>query len=122
MIKRTLKQSVSNAWKGLAFAFRTQRNMRIHSVAGILALCLAAFLRISLSDMAIISLTVIVVMICEMLNTAIECATDLKAADKFNPLAKVAKDVAAGAVWLSAIGAVLIGILIFLPAIVQILS
>ena len=119
MIKRTLKQSISNALKGIAFAFRTQRNMRIHSLAGILALCLATYLRLSLTNMAIIVLTVIVVMVSEMVNTAIECATDLQASDNFNPLVKVAKDVAAGAVWLSAIGAILIGILIFLPAILQ---
>jgi diacylglycerol kinase len=94
--------------------FRTQRNARIHLVVGAFAAGLAAWLQISRGEWAILVLTIAAVIILEGLNTAIEAAVDLAQPDP-HPLAKVAKDVAAGMVLVAAIASVAVGLLILGP-------
>lgn len=112
MRKRRLLQSFKYAIEGIAYGFRTQKNMRIHTLA--LVLLVIAMIRISmeLEDVCLILFAAMVVMVSEMINTAIEKTIDLYT-ENIHPLAKTAKDVAAGAVLLSALFAVTIGCLIF---------
>jgi len=110
----TLARSFYYAFAGLWWTIRTQRNMRIHVTLGALALVAALLLRFSTGELALLLIMITVVLVLEMLNTVVEAAVDL-ASPAYHPLAKTAKDVAAGAVLVSAIGSVLVGLLLFLP-------
>ena len=107
-------QSFRYAFAGLAHCFRTQRNFRIHIAAAVLAALLALFLGLTFVEWAVLTLLVVMVMAAEMVNTMVEALVDLVTAE-YHPLAKVAKDVAAGIVLLTAIGAVAVGLLVFGP-------
>ncbi len=117
-----------NFWQSLAFAFsgvrralQSQRNLRIH-VAIAAAVVIAAFvLRINRSEWAIVVALIALVIGLELLNTAIEALVDL-ASPASHPLAKVAKDTAAGAVLVAALGSVAAGLIIFLPRLWQLIS
>ena len=102
------------AFAGLAYLFRTQRNARIHLVAGAAACGLAFWLGISRAEWAVLVFTIALVLILEGLNTAIEAAIDL-ASPKIHPLAKAAKDLAAGMVLIGAMASVAVGLLILAP-------
>ena len=102
------------AFAGLAFLFRTQRNARIHLLFGIAACALGAWLRISRVEWALLAFTIALVLILEGLNTAVEAAIDL-ASPEIHPLAKAAKDLAAGMVLIAAIASVAVGGLILGP-------
>ncbi len=109
-----LKSSFTYAMIGIAYAFRQERNMVIHGVAAIIAVGLAWFLQISRWEWGLLITTIFMVLIAETVNTAIEKVVDLHIKD-YHPLAKAAKDLAAGAVLLSAIMAVIMAIIIFGP-------
>ncbi len=102
------------AFSGLGYALRTQRNIRVHVVIGTLAIIVGIVLRISTVEFAMIFIAITGVFIAEMFNTVMELCIDLSTPE-YNPLAKVAKDVAAGAVLLNAILAVIIGLFVFGP-------
>ena len=93
---------------------RTQINMQVHIVIALLAIALGIVLRISSVEFAVIFLAIASVLLVEMLNTVLELCVDL-ASPEYHPLAKIAKDVAAGAVLVSAIFAVIIAFFIFGP-------
>jgi len=103
-----------HAFRGLWYALRTQRNARVHVSIAILAILLGIVLRISAVEFAMIFVAIIGVFIAEMFNTVFELCIDL-ASPEYHPLAKIAKDVAAGAVLLSAILSVVIGVFVFGP-------
>lgn len=105
------------AFAGLAYSFRTQRNFRIHIAIAILAALLGLVVGLSWVEWAVVVVLVVVVLSAEMVNTMVEALVDL-VTQEYHPLAKVAKDVAAGVVLLSAIGSVVVGALIYLPKIV----
>ncbi|MEM9273291.1 MAG: diacylglycerol kinase family protein [Cyanobacteria bacterium P01_F01_bin.143] len=111
--------SFKYAWAGVRYAFATQRNFRIHTVIGAMAISLGLFLRISAVEMAIVSVTCAIVMVLELLNTAIESLVDLTVKQTYHELAKIAKDCAAGAVLISAIAAVFVAACILLPPLYQ---
>lgn len=122
-IAPTLLISFKYAWTGLRYAFITQRNFRIHTVIGILAVSLGVFLQLRPVEIAVICLTSGLVMAMELLNTAIESVVDLTVKQSYHELAKIAKDCAAGAVLISAIASVLIaGVLLFPPLLTRIQS
>jgi len=102
------------AFSGLWYALRTQRNMRVHLIIAILAILLGIVLRISAIEFAMIFVAITGVFIAEMFNTVCELCVDL-ASPEYHPFAKIAKDVAAGAVLLSAMLAVVIGLFVFGP-------
>jgi diacylglycerol kinase (ATP) len=104
-------RSFNHAYQGMVYAIRTQRNMRFHVVVSILVLVLSVLLGVSKLELALLVLAISLVFITEMCNTAMEFAVDLVTTE-YHPLAKLAKDVAAGAVLVSSIGAVLVGYLI----------
>ena len=111
--------SFKYAWAGVCYAFVTQRNFRIHTFVGILAVSLGAFLKISGVEMAVITMTCAIVMVLELINTALESVVDLTVKQSYHELAKIAKDCAAGAVLVSAIAAVAVAAFILLPPLVQ---
>lgn len=102
------------AFSGLWYALRTQRNARVHVIIAILAILMGMVLRISAVEFAMIFVAIICVFTAEMFNTVIEICVDL-ASPEYNALAKIAKDVAAGAVLLSAMLAVVIGLCVLGP-------
>ena len=110
-----LLTSFRYAWAGIAYAFQTQRNFRVHMGVGILAMVLCWALNVSTVEIAVICLTIGAVLVMEILNTALESLVDLTVGQTYHQLAKVAKDCAAGAVLMSAIVALLIAALIFVP-------
>ena len=112
---KSLLHSFRYAAAGIYFCLRTQRNMRIHVVAGFAAMGLGFWLRLPPFHMAVLAVVSSLVVTMEMLNTAIENAVDLYT-HRRHPLAKIAKDVAAAAVLVSAINAVLVGLIILGPA------
>lgn len=102
------------AFHGLWYALRTQRNARVHAAIATLAIAISIFFRISTVEFAMIFVAITGVFIAEMFNTVIEICIDL-ASPTYHPLAKIAKDVAAGAVLLNAILSVIIGLFILGP-------
>lgn len=107
-------ESFGYAFAGLAYCFRTQRNFRLHIAIAFLAILMGMFLGLSTLEWAVIALLIVLVLAAEMVNTMVESLVDLVTVE-YHPLAKVAKDVAAGVVLLTAIGAVVVGLLIFGP-------
>lgn len=97
-----------HALNGIAHAWRTQRNLRIQAVCGVLAIVVFAALRVSPLALAVLALTIAVVLAFEVMNTALEALVDL-VSPQIHPLAKAAKDAAAGAVLIAAGGAVVVG-------------
>jgi len=102
------------AFCGLWYALRTQRNGRVHVAIATLVIIMGIILHISAVEFAMLFVAITVVFIAEMFNTVFELCVDL-AAPAYHPLAKIAKDVAAGAVLLSAMLAVVIGLFVFGP-------
>jgi diacylglycerol kinase len=109
-----LWKSVYFAFAGLGFLFRTQRNARIELAIGAAACAMAGWLRVSRAEWAVLVFTTALVLILEGLNTAVEAAIDL-ASPEVHPLAKAAKDLAAGMVLIAAIASVAVGLLILGP-------
>ena len=112
MRSRSLLWSFNYAIDGIVYALRTQRNMRIHVAAAVFALALALFLRIERFEFLALLIAIVFVLIAELVNTAIEAAVDI-ATSSPDPNAKIAKDVAAGAVFVAAINAVVTGYIVF---------
>lgn len=113
--------SFKYAWAGVHYAFVTQRNFRIHTAITILAVSLGFYLKVSAVEMSIISLTCAMVMVLELLNTALESVVDLSVGQSYHELAKIAKDCAAGAVLIAAMAALLVASFILLPPLYNIL-
>jgi diacylglycerol kinase len=107
-------RSFSFAGQGVWHVVRTQRNMRVHLLAGAAAIVAGLIVRISAADWACIVLAIGLVLTAETLNTVVEALTDLYTGE-YHPLAKIAKDAAAGAVLISSVAAVGVGVAVFLP-------
>lgn len=109
------------AFQGLGYAIRTQRNIRVHLTIAAIVILLGIFFRVSTLEFAILFIAITGVFISEMFNTVLELCVDL-ASPTYHPLAKIAKDVAAGAVLANAILAILIGLCILGPHLWVLLS
>lgn len=103
--------SLNCAIDGVLYAAGTQKHMRNHFLMAVAVLLLALFLRVSPLEFILLALSISFVLFAEMMNTAIEAVVDLITSE-YHPLAKIAKDVAAGSVLLSVVGAVVTGYLI----------
>lgn len=108
----TLLQSFNHAFEGLVHVFRHQRNMRIHVSLAVLVLLGSLFFDITRLELIAVLVAIAFVMIAEMLNTAIEATIDM-VTSSFDPKAKIAKDVAAGAVLVAAINSIVVAYLVF---------
>lgn len=109
-----LLHSFRFALEGLKYTIVSQRNMRIHFIVALLVLTLSLYLPLSKIEILIIFLTITLVLFAELLNTSVEKIIDL-ITEEYHPVAKVVKDVTAGAVLLTAGLAVIVGISIFYP-------
>lgn len=109
------------AFQGWGYVLRTQRNAWIHSAIATVVFLIGWWLHLPARDWAVIILTAAFVFSAEFINTAIEAVVDLATAEH-HPLAKVGKDVGAAAVLVAALAAVLIGLLILGPPLLQKLS
>ena len=109
---RKLIESFNYAFEGIIYALKTQRNMKIHFFTAILVLTLSLFFNLSRTEILILFLTISIVIMAEMINTSIEAAIDL-ITDKYHIFAKIAKNVAAGAVLIAAINSIIVAYLIF---------
>ena len=106
---------------GIASAVRSEQNLRIHIVAGVVALTLCLILHVKLWAWVAVLILIALVVFAELFNTAIETVVDL-ASPAYNELAKRAKDIAAGAVLVLAIIAVIAGLAIYIDAFIEIMS
>jgi len=102
------------AFSGLWYALRTQRNARVHALLAALAILLGILLHISNVEFALVFVAITSVFIAEMFNTVFELCVDL-ASPEYHPIAKIAKDVAAGAVLLNAMLAIVIALFVYGP-------
>lgn len=107
----------ADAWNGLRLLVRTQPNARVHLGFTVAALLMAAWLRLSAGEWAVLLVVTALVWVAEGLNTAIEMIVDIVSPER-QPLAGWAKDAAAGAVLLAAVAAVIVGAILFLPKLV----
>lgn len=117
-VASNLSASFKFAWAGLAYAFSTQRNFRIHLGVGSLAVGLALHLHLPTVEFAVIGLTVAIVLTMELLNTALEALVDLTIGQTYHFLAKIVKDCAAGAVLISALAALLVASCLIVPPLI----
>jgi len=111
-VKRGVTDSFNDAINGLIYAIRTQRNMRIHVLSAIAVLFASLIFQVSKVEVLILLIAITLVMASELINTALESAVDATT-NYYHPLVKVAKNTAAAAVLVTAINAVIVGILIF---------
>ena len=104
--------SFNFALEGIIHVLRTQRNMRIHFAVAIIVLVVAVISNVTKLELIALLISITFVLIAEMINSAIEAAIDV-ATSSFDPLAKLAKDIAAGAVLIASINAIAVGYLVF---------
>ena len=108
----TIFESFNFAIEGIIHVLRTQRNMRIHFGVAVAVLVAALAFDVSRLELIALLLAIAFVLIAEMINTAVEAAVDV-ASTSFDPMAKLAKDIGAGAVLIAAINAIAVGYLVF---------
>jgi undecaprenol kinase len=111
--------SVKHALDGIGIILKEEKNMRSHALFGLIPLLLAWFFGSSPMEWIVIIFCIFLVIIMEFLNTIFENVVDLVTDYEYHPLAKKAKDIAAGAVLVTAFFAILIAAIIFLPKFVE---
>ncbi|MEA3490031.1 MAG: diacylglycerol kinase [Candidatus Omnitrophota bacterium] len=109
-------QSVNAALEGVVHTLQTERNMRLHFLLGFLVLLGGIYFSLSSVEFMLLCFAVTFVLVAEMFNTAIEHAIDL-ISDEFHPRAKIIKDIAAGAVFVSAVNAAIVGYILLVKRI-----
>ena len=117
-MRGSLVKTYRDAFTGLGHVVRPQRNARIPLAITLLVFVIAAWLRITAQDWAILVLTAALVWTSELINTALEAVVDL-ASPQEQPLARAAKDLAAGAVLIAALAAIVVGVLLLGPALLR---
>ena len=117
---KSLVNSFGYAFQGIWSSFRTERNMKIHVFIMILVVLLGIFLHISVTEWMICVILFALVIGAELFNTSIEAVVDMISLEKSSQ-AKLAKDVSAGAVLVFAIASIIVGLIIFVPKIIDIL-
>ena len=113
-----LWRSFNHAFEGIMYAARTQQNMRIHLVIALFVVLASLFLRLERYYVVALVIIIAIVLGLELLNTAVEAIVDLLTVTH-HPLAKTAKDAAAGAVLVASICAVIVGYLVFYQGIIN---
>lgn len=114
MLLRKFIESTNNAIEGIIHTAKTQRHLRYHLYAAASVLIITYILGIDRTDFLIISIAVILVLLSEIMNTAVEYVVDLLSPG-YSEQARIAKDISAGAVFITAFGAVVVGYIIFFP-------
>ncbi|MFH1665467.1 MAG: diacylglycerol kinase [Candidatus Omnitrophota bacterium] len=108
--------SVNDAIEGVVHTFQTERNMRMHFLLGFIALIAGVYFNLTAVEFMLLCFAVTFVLVAEMFNTAVEHAIDFISKD-YHPLAKIIKDIAAGAVFVSAVNAILVGYILLIKRI-----
>lgn len=108
------KTVFENAFEGLIYAFKTQKNFKIHLTLSFLVVFLALWLEISKTEFLFLTLAIFLGFVIEMVNTAFEKTVDL-ITEKYHSKAKIAKDVSAGMMLIASVGLAFLGILILMP-------
>ncbi len=116
-----LIRSFGHAFAGIGYGLRTQANLRIHAAITIAVIALGLWLHLNTSEWAILVVTIMIVMSAELFNTAIEAVVD-RVGSEPHSLSKISKDTAAGAVLITAIGSVIVGLLIFGPRLLTLIG
>lgn len=116
MKPKSWAQSANLAIEGIIYSVKTQRHMRYHLFVALAVLVLSLVLDISRIQFVLLCVAIVLVLVTEMMNTAIEVVVDM-IAETYDPLAKTAKDIAAGVVLIASIGALMLAYLILYPAI-----
>ena len=119
--KSKFKESFNHATDGVEYAINHERNLKIEILMGILVSIAGFLFKISILEWLILVLVISMVICLELVNTSIERTVDL-VTKEYKDLAKVAKDVAAGAVLIMSMFSVVVGIIIFLPKIIDLLN
>ncbi len=115
---KRLANSFKYAWQGIVQSYRGEQNLKIHTFMAILVIVFGFFLRISYIEWLICLLLIGLVLMAEFINTAIEYVVDL-ASPSINPIAKAAKDTASAGVLMMALISAIIGLVIFIPKIID---
>ena len=118
---KTFLKGVSYCLEGIAYTFKDEKNFRIEVVLGILAVIASFILKISIIEWIIVVFLITMVLVLELINTAFESMVDLYTQD-YNKIAKATKDVIAGAVLVTCLFSSVIGILIFVPKILELIK
>ena len=118
---KKLINSFKYAIEGIISSFKTERNMKIHVLAMTVVIALGFFFKLDKIEWCFIIIAIASVISAELFNTAIETVVDIVSPER-NPKAKIAKDIAAGAVFVVAIGAAIIGFIVFGPQIINVFS
>ncbi|MFH1395515.1 MAG: diacylglycerol kinase [Candidatus Omnitrophota bacterium] len=105
---KSFMRSVSAALEGVVHTLQAERNMRLHFLIGFLAIIAGIYFSLNAIELMLLCFAVTFVLVCEMFNTAIEYSTDL-ISEKYHPVAKIIKDIAAGAVFVSSVNAAVVG-------------
>ena len=119
--KSSFSESIGHAMDGIQYTTTHERNFRIELSFAILVTIMSYLLKVSIIEWCILILTIGIVLALELINTSIERTVDLVTKD-YLELAKNAKDIAAGAVFVMSMFSVIIGVLIFLPKIINIIK
>lgn len=120
--KQNFSNTFKNARKGMRLSIKSERNIRVHLFTAILVLITAYCLNFSIVKFCILLLTIAGVISAEMFNSAIEFSLDAIFHNRYCRMVGMAKDIAAGAVMLVTISAVMIGVLLFAPPIIQLIT
>lgn len=120
--RQGFRNTFKNARKGFRLTVKSERNIRIHIFAGILVLISAYSLHFSITKFAILFITITSVIVSEMFNSAIEFSLDAIFHNRYSKMVGMAKDISAGAVMVATINAILVGALLFVPAVISALK
>ncbi len=112
MKNRNIIQSFNNAVTGIVSAIKTEKNMKVHYFAGLFVIFGSLFFDFTRLEFLALVFTIVLVFVAEMFNTAIELVVDL-VTDEYHPLAKLAKDIAAGGVLIAVINSLVVGYVLF---------
>ena len=118
--KNPLYKSFGYAFEGIFTGIKKERNMKIHCLAMLCVVAAGFFMKISMTEWCICLILFGLILSLELVNTAVEAVVDLVTEEK-KPLAKIAKDTAAGAVLIAAIMAAGVGLIIFVPKILALI-
>lgn len=117
----SLLNSFKYAFAGIYFAFKYNRNIKIHFLVAFIVILASLYFRVNPFEMGILGIMILLVICTEMINTAIEEVVNLLV-QEHRKEAKIAKDVSAGMVLLTAMGSIIVGVLIFTPHIIRLIK
>lgn len=121
MKNKNLFESFKNAFYGIGHTIKSERNMKIHVFSTVAILLFSLFFKLSGIEFAIVCITVSLVLICELFNTAVEALVDI-IVDGYHPKARIVKDVAAGAVLVAALLSVAVAYIIFFDRVIALIE